>query len=306
MVTTMRLPLVSVCMPVYNGERFVAGAIESILSQTLEEFEFLILDDGSTDGSLGIMRRYAERDARIRVISRANTGIVGALNEMIGEARGELIARMDADDVSRPDRFERQVRYLKENPDCVLVGSRVLVIDSDGDPLVVLPTPLSHEEIENGLLNFRGQLIHHPSTMIRLRSLLEIGGYRPECREAEDLDLFLRLAEIGRIANLAEPLLNYREHSGKSSVVRAEAFASNVFRIVEEARRRRGLEPAAESMLEKLKLTQDMGTLHRTWGWWALGAGRVSVARKHARVSLAMKPCSLSSWRLALCALRGH
>src|SRR5208283_4310056 len=127
--------------------------------------------------------------------------------------------------------------------------SRVLVIDSDGDPLIVLPTPLSHEEIEDGFLNFRGQLVHHSTTMIRRRSLLEIGGYRPECCVAEDLDLFLRLAEIGRIANLAEPLLNYREHSSKSSIAQAEAFATKIFRIIQEARRRRGLEPAADSMM---------------------------------------------------------
>ena len=305
-MTTMNPPKVSVALPVYNAERYVAEAIESILTQTFTDFEFLIVDDGSTDGSLSIMRRYADDDARIRVISRPNTGIVGALNEMIGEARGELVARMDADDVARPDRFEVQVRYLDENPDCVMIGSRVLVIDSDGDPLVVLPTPLSHEEIEDGLLNFRGQLVHHPATMMRRRSLLEIGGYRPECREAEDLDLFLRLAEIGRIANLAEPLLNYREHSGKSSIVRAEAFATNVFRIVQEARRRRGLEPAADRMMEELRLTKDMGTIHRTWGWWALGAGRVSVARKHAWACLRHLPLSLSSWRLLYCSLRGH
>lgn len=293
-------------MPVYNGERYLGQAIDSILAQTFTDFEFLILDDGSSDGSLAIIQSYASNDARIRVISRPNTGIVGALNEMIGKARGELIARMDADDVARPDRFEVQVRYLEQNPDCVLIGSRVLLIDSDGDPLMVMPTPLSHEEIEEGLLNFGGQLIHHPSTMIRRRSLLEIGGYRPECREAEDLDLFLRLAEIGRIANLAEPLLNYREHFRKSSIVRAEAFANNIFRIVQEARRRRGIEPAADSVIKQLALTGDKAVAHETWGWWALGAGRVSVARKHALSSLAMKPYSLSAWRLALCALRGH
>ena len=107
--------------------------------------------------------------------------------------------------------------------------------------------------------------------MIRRRSLLEIGGYRPECRVAEDLDLFLRLAEIGRIANLAEPLLNYREHSSKSSIAQAEAFATKIFRIIQEARRRRGLEPAADSMMGKLKFTRDLGTIHQTWGWWALG-----------------------------------
>ena len=187
-----------------------------------------------------------------------------------------------------------------------MIGSRVLVIDSDGDPLIVLPTPLSHEEIEDGFLNFRGQLVHHSTTMIRRRSLLEIGGYRPECRVAEDLDLFLRLAEIGRIANLAEPLLNYREHSSKSSIAQAEAFATKIFRIIQEARRRRGLEPAADTMMEKLKFTRDLGTIHQTWGWWALGAGHVSVARKHALTCIRRAPLSLSTWRLVYCALRGR
>src|SRR5271157_2678892 len=186
-VTAIDHPRVSVALPVYNCERYVAEAIESILAQTFTDFEFLIVDDGSSDGTLPILHRFAARDSRIRVISRPNTGIVGARNEALGLARGELIAVMDSDDVALPERFEVQVRYLDENPDCVMIGSRVLVIDSDGDPLIVLPTPLSHEEIEDGFLNFRGQLVHHSTTMIRRRSLLEIGGYRPECRVAEDL-----------------------------------------------------------------------------------------------------------------------
>ncbi len=305
-MTAIDHPRVSVALPVHNRERYVAEAIESILAQTFTDFEFLIVDDGSTDGTLSILNRFAARDSRIRVISRPNTGIVGARNEALGLARGELIAVMDSDDVALPERFEVQVRYLDENPDCVMIGSRVLVIDSDGDPLIVLPTPLSHEEIEDGFLNFRGQLVHHSTTMIRRRSLLEIGGYRPECCVAEDLDLFLRLAEIGRIANLAEPLLNYREHSSKSSIAQAEAFATNIFRIIQEARRRRGLEPAADSMMEKLKFTRDLGTIHQTWGWWALGAGHVSVARKHALTCVRRAPLSLSTWRLVYCALRGH
>jgi hypothetical protein len=180
------------------------------------------------------------------------------------------------------------------------------VIDSDGDPLCVLQTPLAHEELVDGLLNFGGQLVHHPTIIARRRCLLEIGGYHRECREAEDLDIFLRLAEIGRIVNLPETLLEYREHSTKSSITRAEDFASNIFRIIQEARRRRGLEPIPDDMIENLKYTKDLGTIHRTWGWWALGAGHISNARKHARKSLAKSPLSLESWKLAICSLRGH
>src|SRR5258706_14041022 len=116
-------PAVSVVMPVYNGERYLASAIDSILAQTFTDFELIAVDDGSTDSSLPMLKRYAERDPRVRVISRPNTGIVGALSDAIAAARAPLIARMDADDLSLPLRFERQVAYLSGHPQCVLVGT---------------------------------------------------------------------------------------------------------------------------------------------------------------------------------------
>ncbi len=125
---------VSVIMPVYNGERYLEAAVESILNQTFSDFEFIITDDGSTDTSLALLRRYANRDPRIRLISRPNTGYVKALIEAVPLAKGKYIARMDADDISLPERFERQVRFLEQNPDYAVVGSKVLLIDSDGAP----------------------------------------------------------------------------------------------------------------------------------------------------------------------------
>ena len=119
------MPSVSVLMPTYNPGRYVSEAIESILAQTFTDFEFLISDAGSTDGSLEVMRRYAEADPRIRLIIQPKAGIVRALNELIALARGDLIARMDADDIALPVRLERQVAYLNDHPECVLVGSRV-------------------------------------------------------------------------------------------------------------------------------------------------------------------------------------
>ena len=115
----------------YNVARYVRAAVSSIISQTFTDFELIIIDDGSTDGSLTILKEMAAGDARIRLISRANTGYVVALNEGLALARGEFIARMDADDISLPARFDKQVAYLRHNPDCVLLGSSVMHMDAD-------------------------------------------------------------------------------------------------------------------------------------------------------------------------------
>src|ERR1700726_1508117 len=120
-------PTISVLMPVYNAERYVAEAVESILSQTFADFEFIIIDDGSKDRSLAILEEYAARDPRIRLVSRPNTGIVKALNQGLALASGELVARMDADDIAMPERLAKQRDYLADHPECVMVGSRVLV-----------------------------------------------------------------------------------------------------------------------------------------------------------------------------------
>ena len=139
-------------MPVYNAERYVAEAVESILAQTFNDFEFLIVDDGSTDRSLEILQSYASKDPRIRLRSRPNTGIVIALNEMLAVARGEFIARMDADDIAFESDLKRNWQYSAENPALVVRGSHVEIIDrgrrfASGPP----PFPPSHAELEDAL-----------------------------------------------------------------------------------------------------------------------------------------------------------
>jgi glycosyltransferase involved in cell wall biosynthesis len=299
----MTLPAISVVMPVYNAERYVGEATRSILTQTFRDFEFVIIDDGSTDGSPEILERFAAGDGRIRLVSRPNTGIVGALNEGLAMARADLIARMDGDDVARPDRLERQAAYLAEHPECVMVGSRVLVIDPDGRPLKVMGDALTHEEIDQGCLDGRGQPVYHPAVMYRRRVVLEVGAYREIYEDAEDLDLFFRLAEVGRIANLEEPLLEYREHMAKVGRARAASQAACCRRIVEDTRRRRGLPPPPPAPPVRVRTESD--TL-RTWGWWALSSGHVSTARKYATASLARTPFAFDSWKLLACAVRGR
>ncbi len=300
------IPAISVCMPVYNAERYVAEAVESILHQTLGDFEFLIVDDGSTDGSRRILEGYAARDPRIRLTSRPNTGYLVALNEMLAGARGEFIARMDADDVALPERFERQVSYLRAHPEVLALGSRILLVDPDGAPLTEMCEEQDHEGIDRAHLEGH-VVICHPTVMARAEAMRRVGGYRPEYYTAEDLDLWLRLAEIGRLANLPEALVKYRQHFqsiGNAQRARQEAAA---VRAVADARRRRGLSQDAPMAARASTRPDPTGLDHmRKWAWWALTSGYLSTARGYAIRCWCRRPFSPESWRLLYCALRGH
>jgi glycosyltransferase involved in cell wall biosynthesis len=300
----MKQPSISVMMPVYNAERYVGGAIESILNQDFADFELLIINDGSTDGSLEILREYAEQDRRIRLTSRPNVGLAGSRNELLDAARSDLVACMDADDISLPDRLQKQVKYLRKHPDCVLVGSRVMIIDPDGQPLQVMGQHLEHEAIDRALMNGEGQIIYNPSVMFRKQVAQQVGAYRQEFDWAEDLDLILRMAEVGRLANLPEPLLKYREHLGKTGHVHVQRQSTGARNALIEAHRRRG--HAVPEWLASFEVRRPrVADLHRTWGWWALGSGHITTARKHAWASMTHAPLSVASWRLLYCTLRG-
>jgi len=211
-------PAISVAMSVYNGEQFLAAAMESVLAQTFGDFELLALDDGSKDGTRDILEHYARIDSRVRPIVRENKGLIVSLNQLLAEARAPLIARMDADDVCYPERFERQAAFLAANPDYGVVGSRCDDIDDNDAPWPVraVAHPLTHEEflaaIELGL-----PLLCHPSVMMRREVVLGVGGYHAAFRHCEDLDLWLRLASVTRIGNMPERLLRYRHYAGQVS-----------------------------------------------------------------------------------------
>lgn len=299
-------PTVSVVMTVYNTVAYVAQAVESVLAQTFGDFEFIVIDDGSTDRSADVLRDFAERDRRVRLTSRPNTGIVRAANEGIAQARGRYLARMDSDDVCLPRRFEEQVRYLDGHPECVLVGSRVTVVDPYGSPVFDSGQKLSHEEIDAELLTSGGGwAIVQPSAMMRTEAVRRVGGYRGRHNVSEDQDLFLRLAEVGRVANLPEPLLLYRRHY--KSVVHTQWRQREEVkeRIVREAYERRGLPMPAGWRFDDWEPTPPAEQL-RAWGWAALKRGNVSVARKHAAAAVRAAPASGEAWRLMFCALRGR
>jgi len=209
-------PVVSVVMSVFNGGEFLQSAIDSVLEQTFKDFEFIIFDDGSWDGSSNVLARAAARDQRIVLERLEHKGLTHALNRGLRKAKGEFIARMDADDISVPHRFENQVRFLRSHRDIALVGSAFELIDENSRPLKIIQYPLAPEDIEPELA--QRCVICHPSIMARLEIMRELGGYRPQYLNGEDYDLWLRLVERYRLANLPDVLLRHRQHTKKISV----------------------------------------------------------------------------------------
>jgi glycosyltransferase involved in cell wall biosynthesis len=292
-------------MTVYNTCAYLPLAIESILQQTFSDFEFIIVDDGSTDGSGAIAQRYADRDPRIQLLQRPNRGIVAAANEGIDIARGRYVARMDSDDISLPQRLQQQIAYLDEHPECVLVGAGVMMVDPHGSPVGQMDLKLTHEEIEEQLLSSAGgTALIQPAVMIRIDALRAVGAYRGTSNIAEDMDLFLRLAERGRVVNLPDVLLQYRRHP--KSVSQTQHDQQVVMdQIVREAMTRRGRTVPPDWKLPRWEPLPPQRQF-QIWGWAALKLGNVKVARKHAWAALRTSPVSLENWRLLYCCLRGR
>ncbi|MGQ4650682.1 glycosyltransferase [Lyngbya aestuarii] len=296
---------ISVLMPVYNAEIYLREAVESILNQTFSDFKFLIINDGSTDQSEAILQEFQKQDKRIKIISRSNKGLIATLNEGLDYANERYIARMDADDIALPERFAKQVAFLEENPDYVAVGSQVLLIDPEGWPISLFSQQTSHEEIDDAHMKGKGGAICHPAVMLRRDALKNIGGYRQQMKHSEDLDLFLRLAEIGRLANLSDILLQYRMHP--NSIGNSHRLEQTQTRdlAVQEAHCRRAIAlPTTLNSNEQQQYPID--ALHRKWAWWSLNAGYLATARKHALLAVKKNPISLESWKVLAFAMCGN
>ncbi|HZL34464.1 MAG TPA: glycosyltransferase [Tepidisphaeraceae bacterium] len=298
-------PAISVLMPIYNARPFLAAAMDSVLAQTFGDLELVAVDDGSTDGSLEMLRKYEAADPRVRVISRPNTGIVGALSDGLAACRADFIARMDGDDTCSPDRFAKQAAYLNEHTECVAVGCQVLLTDETGSPICIKKDTLfSHEEIDAAHLS-NGWPLTHGALMMRREAVLRVGGYREQYKWLEDLDLFLRLAEIGKLANLPEVLYRYRQHPGSICWTRQGEQLIIRQALYVDTRKRRGL-PEQSMSLPPAQATYASSEVRRIWAWWALAEGNISTARRLALKVFTSRPASLNSWRLMACAIRGH
>jgi glycosyltransferase involved in cell wall biosynthesis len=299
------MPTISALLPIYNAGQYLRATLDSVLAQTFHDFELLACDDGSTDQSLSILREFEEKDGRIRVFSRENRGHVFTLNELIAKARGQFLARVDSDDICRPQRFEKQVAYFHCHPECVAVGSGSLLIDTNGLPIHEVVYERTHEEIDTAHISGVGGLrMCNPTVMMRKSAVMQVGGYSEECRFAEDMDLILRLAEIGKLVNLPEVLVEYRQHPKSMSYAHCERQWEDAGKAVRRALARRGIKRMSEPLQTTIR-AENPADMHRKWAWWALSAGNVATARKHAMAAFAKEPFNKESLRVFACAMRG-
>lgn len=197
--------IISVVMPVYNGEKYLNEAIDSVLNQSFIDFEFIIVNDGSTDSSESIILKY--KDSRIKYIKQENTGLGGALRNGCNFAEGVYIARMDSDDICVPQRFEFQKEFLDKNPSIVLVSNSVIYIDESGNTIGRSFTYNSNFAIKKKFK--QGSAICHPSVMMRRSAYISSGGYK-DLELLEDLYLWIKLSQQGKLHNLSTPFLRYR------------------------------------------------------------------------------------------------
>jgi glycosyltransferase involved in cell wall biosynthesis len=202
-------PKISIIMSVYNGEKYLHEAVDSILNQTFEDFEFIINDDGSTDRTANILDEFTDHRI-IRLKNKKNIGLAASLNKEIAMACGEYLARMDADDIALPDRFSKQIAYLQDHPSVGVLGSHMLITNQTGETTDSYQVPCS-----NGMIVWKlifGNPIAHPSVMFRREIIVASGGYDAELPASQDKDLWVRLIDKTKFANLNESLVKYRRH----------------------------------------------------------------------------------------------
>ncbi|MER2493229.1 glycosyltransferase family 2 protein [Catenovulum sediminis] len=219
--------LVSVVLPVYNGERFLSEAIESILRQSYPNFELIVINDGSIDGTGSILSKYLGVDSRVKVIEQENKGIVSALNEGISRSKGEYIARMDADDIAYSNRLEEQVNFLERNSDYVLVGSFYKILGTD--KLVTVPCG----DLDCRALLLFTSCLAHPTAMFRRSTIAKHKlCYDKNLQYVEDYDLWVRIARFGKIGNVPKALLAYRLHGNQITQTKKDLIADRYLNVV--------------------------------------------------------------------------
>lgn len=299
-------PRISVLMPVFNTASYLPQALESIRLQTCADFELVVIDDGSSDDSSDILRRYAGIEPRMRLFVRSNRGLIATRNELLAAARGELIAWMDSDDLSRPERLQLQAASFAADPALVCLGGAAQRIDPEGHALEVERYPTSHDEILAGQLT--GGAMRFPTTMMRRDVALKVGGFREPFRIGEDLDLFLRLSEVGKMANLSAIIYSYRQHASGTFVGLSSQWLNYRHVILALAKERQELGTDRLQRGETVSIDQSsqfdsaslLADAYADWASHALRSGRFDHAWRYARAALRTKPLSPRLWKLSI------
>jgi hypothetical protein len=268
-------PTVSVLLPVRNGARFLALALDSLIGQANISHEIIAIDDGSRDETPTILRRYAALHDGLRIVAGQGDGLSHALNLGLVHARGRYIARMDADDIALPGRFAAQCHYLDRHPAIGVLGTQALRIDPAGIRSGQIRVPTGPRRVR-AALGISCALIH-PTVMLRRKPLLAVGGYRPQLDGAEDYDLWLRLSEITELDNLREPWLLWRQHNSQVSTRYAlrQARRAALALLSHQWRRKGAADPLA-----------DQQTL-RGWRYRFSSMDSTAVLRLHALTAAA-------------------
>jgi glycosyltransferase involved in cell wall biosynthesis len=293
-------PKITVVMAVYNEDEYLSTAINSILKQTFEDFEFLIIDDGSTDKTPEIIEHYAEQDNRIRYLAnQANKGLPASLNKGIEHASGKYIARMDADDISLPRRFEKQIEYLDSNPSVHVVGSYASLIGKNGECLGKKTFPQGGRNPEG--LKREGPRVPHPSVMMRRSSLQYVSGYREPFRYAQDLDLWIRMSrKFGEdfLGIIPEPLIKYRLTPGqyrRRSVI--SVYRSYVGKYIgREKELNQQISKEVENQQQENDRSNAKMMYHYRVGRFLVDQGIRSQATSHFIHRIFHRPLSLRGW----------
>ena len=230
-------PLVTVLMPVFNGERYLAQALESVREQTYKNLEILLIDDGSTDGSGEILDRFAQSERRAVVIHKQNTGLIDTLNIGLNLAKGHWLARLDSDDIAHPMRVERQLSAATRDEETVLIGSDFSILREESFKTKRYRLPSSHDRLVRRLRRMQN-FFPHSSAMFHIGTVQRIGGYDNSAVYNEDWDLWLRLSDCGRVISIQESLVTIRKHQDQmtrnsgSVIPPGEAFISTVIHLM--------------------------------------------------------------------------
>jgi glycosyltransferase involved in cell wall biosynthesis len=306
------MPTVSVLIPVHNTARWLAETVASVQAQSITDWELIAIDDGSTDGSAEVLQTLAGQEPRMRVLARANRGLVATRNELLALARGEFIAWLDSDDRMTPDRLALQLERFAREPGLLCLGGACKLTDPDGLPIRTHAFPTDHDDLVKAM---RDEIaFYFPSVTMRREAAIKAGGFREPFAIAEDYDLCLRLSEIGRVGNVPEVVLHYRQHmasTANAGRAKTQAYSRLVRELAQERRTvgtdrlQRGEAVAVQFDILPSRRRNHAET-HRRWAWWALGHGYLRTARKYALRSLREAPFHKDSWKLLACALRGH
>ncbi|MCC5944603.1 MAG: glycosyltransferase [Bernardetiaceae bacterium] len=247
------MPTVTVMMPAYNAEKYIAEAIESILNQSFQDFELLVLDDGSTDKTQEIVTAYQKQNAKIKFIQNPeNKGLSYTRNRLLAEAKGKYLAILDSDDIALPSRLEKQVNYLEQNPKVGLLGTGVIYVDAEGKEQSVNVRLHDNKRIPCRLLfqNVMGQ------STIMMRQAMKRFTYSMEYLTAEDYQLWVRMSYHTEIANLSEPLIRYRQHDQNISVARQALNSEYLQKIHCYQLAKLGIEPSEAQLKTHRQLSK--------------------------------------------------